>query len=244
MGVGVRALVRPRVVDRWRTGERDDAGVRARARLRGAATGLRDAAGTAAVSGGGDPRVRGRDGRVSRRRLGRHRQRRDVPRADADGAAGPVPPPAARTPRRARASPAAHGLPMIRVVATTATDARQALLRRLIDHAALFPPASMAMADALEEDARIRASAEAWIVNRFVVPASRVGELGDVPLRLSVVLDSRLPDDERIEAVDVPPGVDPGSFVGVAPEVYVEVPFDGDQPGALERLAQRRPPAT
>ena len=127
---------------------------------------------------------------------------------------------------------------MIRVVATTVTDARQALLRRLIDHAALFPPASMAMADALEEDARIRASAEAWIVNRFVVPASRVGELGDVPLRLSVVLDSRLPDDERIEAVDVPPGVDPGSFVGVAPEVYVEVPFDGDQPGALERLAE------
>jgi hypothetical protein len=39
------------------------------------------------------------------------------------------------------------------------SDARRALLGRLIDHAALFPPASLDMPAALEEDRRARASA-------------------------------------------------------------------------------------
>jgi hypothetical protein len=99
----------------------------------------------------------------------------------------------------------------------------------------LFPPASMSVADALAEDARVRSSDVGWIVGRFVVPASRIGELGDVPLELSVVLDGPLPDDERIEAVEVPPGVDPSALSG---EVYVEVPFDADQTDALARLAE------
>ena len=126
-----------------------------------------------------------------------------------------------------------------RVAATgTATDARRALLQRLIDHAALFPPASMTVADALAEDARLRASDEAWIVNRFVVPATRLGELRDAPLRLTVVLDDgELPPDERIEAVEIPPGRDPRTVVGLAPEVYVEVPFDERQRPTLARIA-------
>ena len=53
------------------------------------------------------------------------------------------------------------------MAAPTATDTRRALLARLIDHAALFPPASMSVADALEEDARLRASEHAWIVGRY-----------------------------------------------------------------------------
>jgi hypothetical protein len=126
--------------------------------------------------------------------------------------------------------------PIIRAVATTVTDARRALLGRLIDHAALFPPASMSIADALAEDARVRSSDEGWLVGRFVVPASRISELGDVPLQLSVVRDAPLPDDERIEAVELPPGADP---VGLAGEVYVEVPFEQDQASALKRLAER-----
>ena len=121
----------------------------------------------------------------------------------------------------------------------TATDARRVLLGRLIDHAALFPPASMTVAEALAEDARARASDEGWIVNRFIVPASRLGELGEAPLPLSVVADGDVPDDERIEAVEVPPGVDPEPLAGLAPEVYVEVPFDDGQLSALARLAER-----
>ncbi|MDE3024659.1 MAG: hypothetical protein KGI93_03720 [Acidobacteriota bacterium] len=49
-------------------------------------------------------------------------------------------------------------------------DARRALLTRLFDHAPLFPPAAMSLRDALAEDERARASADAWILGRFVVP--------------------------------------------------------------------------
>lgn len=124
------------------------------------------------------------------------------------------------------------------MAATTHTDARQAALRRLVDHAALFPPASMPMEEAVAEDARIRTARAGWIVHRFVVPASRVAELPatfDAPL--SVVLDGPLPEDERVEAVEVPPGVDPVPVLGSVPEVYVEVPFASDQPAALGRVA-------
>jgi hypothetical protein len=71
----------------------------------------------------------------------------------------------------------------------SAPDARRALLERLIDHAALFPPASMDMPDAIEADRRARASEHAWMLDRFIVPASRLGELPREAPRLSVVLD-------------------------------------------------------
>jgi hypothetical protein len=123
------------------------------------------------------------------------------------------------------------------VAAPPATDVRRALLGRLIDHAALFPPASMSVADALAEDERLRASADGWIAGRFVVPASRVGELGDADLQLTVVLDAPLPGDSRIESVESQPGADPETLAGVASEVYVEVPLDEAAPALLERLA-------
>jgi hypothetical protein len=50
-------------------------------------------------------------------------------------------------------------------------DARRALLQRLFDHAPLFPPANMTLPDALAEDRRARASPDAWLLGRFVVPA-------------------------------------------------------------------------
>jgi len=120
------------------------------------------------------------------------------------------------------------------VAAPAATDVRRALFERLIDHAALFPPASMAVADALREDERLRSSADGWIVGRFVAPASRVAELGAADLRLTVVFDGPLPADSRIDAVEAPPGADLESLVGLAPEVYAEVP---PEPLELARLA-------
>ena len=62
------------------------------------------------------------------------------------------------------------------------------MLERLIDHAALFPPASMALEEALEEDRRARASPHAEVLNRFVVPAGKLGELPTERAPLSVVL--------------------------------------------------------
>ena len=81
------------------------------------------------------------------------------------------------------------------------------MLERLIDHAALFPPASMSLPEALAEDRAARESAYADLLNRFVVPAGRVAELpGEMP-GLSVVLsgveDADRLDGRGIEAVEL-----------------------------------------
>ena len=98
-------------------------------------------------------------------------------------------------------------------------DARLALLGELIDHAPIFPPASLPLDQALADHERARGSEHAWMLRRFVAPASRLGELGG-DLRLSVVLDAPVElDDTRIEAVEVPPTVEERP---VAREVYLE----------------------
>jgi hypothetical protein len=93
----------------------------------------------------------------------------------------------------------------------------------------------------------VRASDAGWIVNRFVCPASKLAELGDEPLRLSVVIDTReLPlADRRIEAVEAA-GIDPEVLFDAAPEVYYELPLRDDvsfrilQLGELELRAKVR----
>ena len=80
------------------------------------------------------------------------------------------------------------------------SDARRALLERLIDHAALFPPASMEMPEAIETDRRARASEHAWMLDRFICPASKLGELPREAPRLSVVLDGGEGDLETVAA--------------------------------------------
>ena len=103
-------------------------------------------------------------------------------------------------------------------------DARRAALEKLIDHAALFPPASMSVEEALVEDARVRAAETGWIVGRFVVRASQVDELGDAGLALSVVADADVPEDARIEAVELALSGSLPLSAGAA-EVYVERPI-------------------
>lgn len=111
--------------------------------------------------------------------------------------------------------------------AGTEGDARRALLVGLIDHAPLFPPASLPLVEALEDHRRALASPESWLVSRFVCPASRLEELEGEPFRLTVVMDtpegsSRL--DERIEAVE---GRSP-TLTRLGRETYVEVAPDAD----------------
>ena len=59
----------------------------------------------------------------------------------------------------------------------TSASAR-ALFAGLVDYAGLFPPAALAMDAAVAEYARWRRSPEAWMLGRFVAPASRLVELG------------------------------------------------------------------
>ena len=115
----------------------------------------------------------------------------------------------------------------------THDDARVALLSRLIDHAPLFPPASLALPDALVEDRRALESPSAFMLGRFVCPASRLGELPDVGRGVSAVLDGLLRGTPAIEAVETAGSGDLAALTALAPEVYVEVPLDD---GLDERL--------
>jgi hypothetical protein len=111
------------------------------------------------------------------------------------------------------------------VAAYETTDARRALLARLIDHAPLFPPASLPLDEALAEDRAVREGELGWLLNRFVTPASQLTRLPGEPLPLSVVLDSGSlpPPDARIEAIEAPPGLDPEQLFDAASEIYVEL---------------------
>jgi len=96
--------------------------------------------------------------------------------------------------------------------------ATRALLSGLIDHAPLFPPASLPLEEALEDHRRAHASPHSWMVARFVCPASRLAELDGQPLRLSIVADVDPVLDERVEAVE---GRDPALAV-LGRETYLE----------------------
>jgi hypothetical protein len=114
-------------------------------------------------------------------------------------------------------------------------DARVALLSRLIDHAPMFPPASLELAEAVDEDARARESAYSFMLGRFVCPASRLAELPEVGRGVSVVLDAPLEAEPRVEAVETSFGDERLDHVGPVPEVYVEIPLDD---AVEERLAE------
>lgn len=76
----------------------------------------------------------------------------------------------------------------------------RAAFEELIDYAGLFPPAKLPMADAAAEYAAARAGSAAWMLGRFVVPASRLSELvgsrqahaGSEALPVSVIVDASL----------------------------------------------------
>ena len=130
------------------------------------------------------------------------------------------------------------------------------MLERLIDHAALFPPASMSLPDALDEDRQARESEYGWIVDRFVVPAAKLAELPAERPALSVVLsgldDVALLDSAAdVEAVElVLPSARPlsadlvAAYSALRPldvETYFELVFDDgwrdDVPAAIGAVA-------
>ena len=54
--------------------------------------------------------------------------------------------------------------------------ALRTLVAGVVDYAGLFPPASLDMPTAVRNFADYRASADAWMLGRFVVPVARLGE--------------------------------------------------------------------
>jgi hypothetical protein len=132
-------------------------------------------------------------------------------------------------------------------------DARRVVLDRLIDDAGLFPPARKPMARALADHRAARAGAHAWMLGRFLCPASRLAELAqagpDPDWRLGAIADGGDWRDvlARVAAYDGPGTVDaielklPG-VLDEAPqgiELFVEVPTADARTltSELERLA-------
>ena len=110
------------------------------------------------------------------------------------------------------------------------TGARHALLAGLIDHAALFPPASLPMDAAIEVDRAARATPHAWMLHRFLVPASRLVELPadfDPPLGVVVDVDALPPLSPQVEVLEARLERAP-VLAGAAARVFLEVPA-GDQ---------------
>ncbi|PAP76736.1 hypothetical protein [Rubrivirga marina] len=64
------------------------------------------------------------------------------------------------------------------------TPAADALLDALVDYAGLFPPAGLDMAPAADLYAEHRAGPDAFLLGRFIVPATHLGELAEEVHRL------------------------------------------------------------
>ena len=127
----------------------------------------------------------------------------------------------------------------MRVATRETTGARHALLTRLIDHAALFPPASLPMDAALEVDRAARATPEAWMLHRFLVPASRLAELPadfDPPLGVIADRDELPPLSDQVEVVEA--RLERAAATeGVRARVFLEV-WPGDE-AKLDAVAER-----
>jgi hypothetical protein len=120
-------------------------------------------------------------------------------------------------------------------------DARAALLRRLIDHAPLFPPASLPPAEAIAEDRRLRAGPFGWLAGRFVCPASLVEVAAQIDAPVSLALDrplAELPDGAKVEAVETRDTLSLSPALGVE-EVYVETTDPGSLAGTGYRAKVR-----
>ena len=115
-------------------------------------------------------------------------------------------------------------------------DARRAALTALIDHAPLFPPASLPMPDALDEDRRARADENSWLLARLVWPASRLDELQGEDRALSVLLDGPYSGDPRAQAIETRWEF---GLEGLAGEAYVELPLGEELEERVAELAER-----
>lgn len=58
-------------------------------------------------------------------------------------------------------------------------NALRPLLSGIVDYAGLFPPAALDMAAAVRNFAEYRHDRDSWMLGRFIVPVSRLGEFGD-----------------------------------------------------------------
>ncbi len=127
--------------------------------------------------------------------------------------------------------------------ASTRAHAASALLRQLltgaIDYAGLFPPAALDMDTAVRNYASYRASDDAPMLGRFVVPAARLNELADSlraadasDVRVSAVLGVNITAD--LDAV-----ADFNARIARSAGVVDAIEAKADRPDVIYQLASR-----
>lgn len=133
------------------------------------------------------------------------------------------------------------------------------LLTAIVDYAGLFPPAELDMRQAMENYAQYQMSADAWMLGRFVLPASRLEEFTALlstvclkPCPLSIILTADLKDaiaqiqsfdssEITITALELPP-LKPAAIAPLLAnlpreiETFVEVPLTEDPAPYLDVL--------
>ena len=87
----------------------------------------------------------------------------------------------------------------------------------------MFPPARLPLPEALEDHRAARASAESWMLARFVCPASALPRLPD-GLAVSAVLDDGPVDGVEAVEVRVSDAAEIRAFPDVDAELYFELP--------------------
>jgi hypothetical protein len=107
-------------------------------------------------------------------------------------------------------------------ISGASAPALQATFGAFIDYAGLFPPAKLSLAQALAEYSAAHAGPYAWMLGRFIVPASLLAQLPETPaVALSAIVEpnpaglaalAELRErGARIEAIEIPPGSDHAS---------------------------------
>lgn len=140
-----------------------------------------------------------------------------------------------------------------------------ALLAGVVDYAGLFPPAGLTMADAVAAYREARAGRSAWMLGRFVVPATRLDELraalesavdadagwhvsaivrdgADADLAAIAAFNDGAAGRARVDSVEAKPqtlaGIDwLAAHARPVGEVYVEIAPGADMDSALARVA-------
>jgi len=130
----------------------------------------------------------------------------------------------------------------------------RALLSEIVDYAGLFPPAALDMAEAVRNYDRYRQGPHAWMLGRFVVPASRLDEFeqaaGDLlpsgadasPWLLSALIGDDLAAGlERIGRFNEEHAADAAAPAGLA--LIDSIELKADAPAKIEGAIKRIPEA-
>jgi len=102
------------------------------------------------------------------------------------------------------------------------TDSLRALVSNLIDYAGLYPPAGLPLEEVLARYGRYRSSPECWMLNRLVLPASKLAEARlEDGWRVTLLVEGETgPLPKQVETVETKGGA------CFSLPTYVEAPFD------------------